>query len=241
MQGNGATRTGPTGLNPPACVDGVALTESSETATRQGIARCQRMRDGSQIRVVFGNREAQERCGPNRRKQWHSILHKRKRSLPNWRTWLPRHIRWSRRVCRSHRQPAHRAAQEGTKGGVYLKVAKEHPGPALSTAPTIECVKDTLTGPLLYAFSTEDPGAAGRLIKEFRQGNDKLKSPRSWRWRKAIRGRTLKCWPRCRPANRPSPCWSACSHSLPPCWSVLAEPGRKWRGHQPVRRKAKAA
>jgi len=28
---------------------------------------------------------------------------------------------------------------------------------------------------LLYAFSKEDPGAAGRLIKEFAKANDKLK------------------------------------------------------------------
>jgi large subunit ribosomal protein L10 len=31
-----------------------------------------------------------------------------------------------------------------------------------------------MVGPLLYAFSTEEPGAAGRLIKEFAKGNDKL-------------------------------------------------------------------
>ena len=31
-------------------------------------------------------------------------------------------------------------------------------------------------GPLLYAFSMEDPGAAGRLIKEFAKGNDKLQA-----------------------------------------------------------------
>ena len=37
-----------------------------------------------------------------------------------------------------------------------------------------ECTKDALVGPLLYAFSTEEPGAAGRLIKEFAKGNDKL-------------------------------------------------------------------
>jgi large subunit ribosomal protein L10 len=37
-----------------------------------------------------------------------------------------------------------------------------------------ECAKDSLVGPLLYAFSTEEPGAAGRLIKEFAKGNDKL-------------------------------------------------------------------
>ena len=38
-----------------------------------------------------------------------------------------------------------------------------------------QCVADSLTGPLLYAFSKDDPGAAGRLIKEFSKGNDKLK------------------------------------------------------------------
>ncbi len=37
-------------------------------------------------------------------------------------------------------------------------------------------MKDALTGPLLYAFSQEDPGAAGRLIKEFAKGNDKLQA-----------------------------------------------------------------
>ena len=39
-----------------------------------------------------------------------------------------------------------------------------------------EIAKDELTGPLLYAFSMEEPGAAGRLIKEFSKANDKLKA-----------------------------------------------------------------
>src|SRR5690606_27029710 len=39
-----------------------------------------------------------------------------------------------------------------------------------------EVVKDALTGPLLYAFSLEEPGAAGRLIKEAAKGNDKLQA-----------------------------------------------------------------
>ncbi len=33
-----------------------------------------------------------------------------------------------------------------------------------------------MVGPLLYAFSLEEPGAAGRLIKEAAKGNDKLKA-----------------------------------------------------------------
>ena len=39
-----------------------------------------------------------------------------------------------------------------------------------------QCVTDSLVGLLLYAFSTEEPGAAGRLIKEFAKGNDKLQA-----------------------------------------------------------------
>ena len=35
---------------------------------------------------------------------------------------------------------------------------------------------DQLVGPLLYAFSVEDPGAAGRLVKDFAKANDKLKA-----------------------------------------------------------------
>jgi large subunit ribosomal protein L10 len=33
-----------------------------------------------------------------------------------------------------------------------------------------------MVGPLLYAFSLEEPGAAGRLIKDAAKGNDKLKA-----------------------------------------------------------------
>lgn len=37
-----------------------------------------------------------------------------------------------------------------------------------------ECVADVLTGPSLFGFSMEDPGAAARLFKEFAKGNDKF-------------------------------------------------------------------
>ena len=54
-------------------------------------------------------------------------------------------------------------------------VAAEYAGFSLSHLPH-ECVKDSLSGPMLYAFSQEDPGAAGRLIKDFAKANDKLKA-----------------------------------------------------------------
>lgn len=58
--------------------------------------------------------------------------------------------------------------------GVYLKVVKNTLAARAIEGTEYECVKDELVGPLLYAFSTEEPGAAGRLIKEFAKGNDKL-------------------------------------------------------------------
>jgi large subunit ribosomal protein L10 len=37
-----------------------------------------------------------------------------------------------------------------------------------------ECMSEQLTGPLLFAFSIEDPGAAARLVKSFAKDNDRL-------------------------------------------------------------------
>ena len=60
--------------------------------------------------------------------------------------------------------------------GVYLRVVKNTLASRAVAGTEFEVVKDVLVGPLLYAFSTEEPGAAGRLIKEFAKGNDKLKA-----------------------------------------------------------------
>ena len=58
--------------------------------------------------------------------------------------------------------------------GVYLKVVKNTLAVRAVAGTEFEVVQDKRVGPLLYAFSTEEPGAAGRLIKEFAKGNDKL-------------------------------------------------------------------
>ena len=59
--------------------------------------------------------------------------------------------------------------------GVYLKVVKNTLASRAVAGTEFEVVQDALTGPLLYAVSLEEPGAAGRLIKEAAKGNDKLK------------------------------------------------------------------
>ena len=66
--------------------------------------------------------------------------------------------------------------KKARESGVFLKVVKNTLATRAIEGTDYECVKDALVGPLLYAFSEEDPGAAGRLIKEFAKGNDKLQA-----------------------------------------------------------------
>ena len=66
--------------------------------------------------------------------------------------------------------------KKARESGVYLRVVKNTLASRAVAGTEFEVVKDVLVGPLLYAFSTEEPGAAGRLIKEFAKGNDKLKA-----------------------------------------------------------------
>jgi len=65
--------------------------------------------------------------------------------------------------------------KKARQDGVFIRVAKNTLVSRAVEGTDYACVKDALTGPLLYAFSKEDPGAAGRLIKEFAKANDKLK------------------------------------------------------------------
>ena len=64
--------------------------------------------------------------------------------------------------------------KKARENGVFLKVVKNTLAARAVEGTEFECTKDALVGPLLYAFSIEEPGAAGRLIKEFAKGNDKL-------------------------------------------------------------------
>jgi large subunit ribosomal protein L10 len=63
---------------------------------------------------------------------------------------------------------------EARKSGVFLKVAKNSLVKRAVQGTDFECVVDSLVGPMIYAFSQEDPGCAARLIKEYAKKNDKL-------------------------------------------------------------------
>jgi large subunit ribosomal protein L10 len=58
--------------------------------------------------------------------------------------------------------------------GVYLRVVKNSLVKRAVDGTDFECMKDSLVGPLIMAFSQEDPGAAARLVKDFSKDHDKL-------------------------------------------------------------------
>ena len=65
--------------------------------------------------------------------------------------------------------------KKARQSGVFVKVAKNTLVSRAVEGTDYAVIQDELTGPLLYAFSQEDPGAAGRLIKDFAKNADKLK------------------------------------------------------------------
>ena len=57
---------------------------------------------------------------------------------------------------------------------VYLRVVKNTLARRALEGTEFECLRDTLKGPLVLAFSREEPGAAARVIKAFAKDNEQL-------------------------------------------------------------------
>jgi large subunit ribosomal protein L10 len=57
---------------------------------------------------------------------------------------------------------------------VYLKVVKNTLARRAIAGTEFECMQEALKGPLLLAFSKEDPGSAARVIKGFSKEHEKL-------------------------------------------------------------------
>lgn len=57
---------------------------------------------------------------------------------------------------------------------VYVRVVKNTLAKRAVEGTEFECLGAALKGPLVLAFSREDPGAAARVVKEFAKDNDKL-------------------------------------------------------------------
>lgn len=64
--------------------------------------------------------------------------------------------------------------KQARETGVYVRVVKNTLARKAVEGTEFACMQDGLVGPLIIAFSLEDPGAAARLISDFAKGNDKL-------------------------------------------------------------------
>jgi large subunit ribosomal protein L10 len=58
--------------------------------------------------------------------------------------------------------------------GVYLRVVRNNLARRALQETDFACMCDGLVGPVLLAFSEEDPGAAARVMTNFAKSNDKL-------------------------------------------------------------------
>ncbi len=63
---------------------------------------------------------------------------------------------------------------QARKSGVYLRVVKNTLARKAVAGTQYECIAGSLKGPLILAFSREDPGAAARVVREFAKTNEKL-------------------------------------------------------------------
>jgi large subunit ribosomal protein L10 len=60
------------------------------------------------------------------------------------------------------------------KSGVYVRVVKNTLARKALAGTSFESVGPKLKGPLVLAFSKDDPGAAARVVKDFAKTNEKL-------------------------------------------------------------------
>ena len=63
---------------------------------------------------------------------------------------------------------------EARNAGVYMKVVKNSLARRAVEGTPFECIQPSLRGPLLLAFSREDPGSAARVVKGFSREHPNL-------------------------------------------------------------------
>ena len=58
--------------------------------------------------------------------------------------------------------------------GIYLRVVRNTLARRAFEGTQFDCMRSTLTGPLLLAFSNDEPGSAAKVIRDFAKENGKL-------------------------------------------------------------------
>jgi large subunit ribosomal protein L10 len=64
--------------------------------------------------------------------------------------------------------------QSARKAGIFLKVVRNTLARRALQGTAFDCMRDGLVGPLVLAFSGNEPGAAAKVIRDFSKSNEKL-------------------------------------------------------------------
>jgi large subunit ribosomal protein L10 len=64
--------------------------------------------------------------------------------------------------------------KQAREQGVYLRVVKNTLARRAIEGTDFECMQEGLSGPLILAFSQEDPGSAARVFKAFAKDHERL-------------------------------------------------------------------
>ena len=64
--------------------------------------------------------------------------------------------------------------EKAKQSGVYLRVVRNTLARRAVAGTQFECVQDRLKGPLVLAFSRDEPGAAARVMRDYAKSNAKL-------------------------------------------------------------------
>lgn len=65
--------------------------------------------------------------------------------------------------------------EKAKQSGVYLRVVRNTLARRAVEGTEFECAQDRFEGPLVLAFSRDEPGAAARVMRDYAKSNQKLK------------------------------------------------------------------
>lgn len=64
--------------------------------------------------------------------------------------------------------------QNARHAGIYLRVVRNTLARRALAGSKFDCMREGLVGPLLLAFSNDEPGSAAKVIRDFARENDRL-------------------------------------------------------------------
>ena len=156
---------------------------------------------------------------------WRSDSMTRRRWSPRWPRLRDSALRGRRGVPRPDGYADDRSAGEGPQIRRLPAGREEYAGPQGDRRHSVRVRRRSLKGPLILAFSKDDPGAAARLVKAFAKDHDKLMPTRACRL--AARRCRRRTWTGREPADEAAGARRSCwVYSKAPICKFVAHAGR---------------